>query len=260
MITFKQFYTERFDPYNTNPFAGLSGKTLILFDTETGGFSPRLNQITEIAAIAVDGESLAIKDEYHKVIHLHQEVDPAILKMTHYDPNKASAEEQEALNGFLDFVASFPNPILVAHNAQFDMKMVMTRVQDKRKVWDRVYDTADFSRLLFAPMLVSMTEKGNEQARIMLDIITKKDKSGSPVIIKNNRMIDSRLGALAAALQVEFKDWHSALADTKMLLQVFTKMKEFYDESLIQEPSFRKAYTHAQKMIQYRKEKDKQKK
>ena len=50
-----------------------------------------------------------------------------LLSMTRYgESGKKYDDEQAVLDQFFEFISSFPNPLLVAQNASFDMKFVKT--------------------------------------------------------------------------------------------------------------------------------------
>lgn len=255
METFKQYLKEKFDPYVEDPFSKISGHTLVFFDTETGGFDQHVDQITEIAAIAVDGDTLKEIGQFHEYIKLHQNVNPDILKMTNYDKSKGKLSEEVVLGQFIDFVMQQNNPILVAHNASFDMKMVMTKLGDNRPPRIKVYDTLMFARFLLLPTLEALSQQGNEKATKAADALTRRTKTGKLVISKNdNRMVAVTLGNLGNAFNIDMKDWHSALADTKVLVDIFKHMKNYYNEDILQDPHFKKAFTHAHKMNQFSKQ------
>lgn len=48
-----------------------SGKTILVFDTETTGLFSHVHQITEIAAEIIDGDSFEIIDSFHKKVILN---------------------------------------------------------------------------------------------------------------------------------------------------------------------------------------------
>jgi len=229
---------ESFNPWLFNPFEKLEGKTLVFFDTETTGLHPYKDQLTEIGAIAVDGATLEEKDNFHEVIRIHkQDADPAILAMTHYDPTKATTDEMSALKDFVAFVAKQTNPILVAHNASFDMKMVRSKIAMPRYP---VYDTLVFAKQLLVPTLTVLKNQGNEKATKMLEALSRINKWGK-------RVVSATLGALTNAYSIDNTNWHSGLADTQNLVQVFKGIKAYYDKAVMKDPAFRQAYTKAVK-------------
>ena len=82
--------------------------------------------------------------------------------------------EKQMLQEFLMFVKSFSNPILVAHNANFDMKMVngrnaiygLEQLVPGQNVRD-VLDTLAVSRDQFLPALLDMKLKFQNELKSM---------------------------------------------------------------------------------------------
>ena len=137
------------------------GKTLIYFDTETLGLKPHVDyiQLTQVAAIAYDGSTMKELDSFNTKAKLG---DPAkhllkpdsderkgweerqkargkskglsnpdeLLKMTRYgDEGVDFIEENKSIEDFISFISKFKDPILIAHNAPFDMKFMHVRAK-----------------------------------------------------------------------------------------------------------------------------------
>jgi DNA polymerase III epsilon subunit-like protein len=197
----------------------LRDSTFIFFDTETMGFNPEFDQITQIGFSSIshkDGKE-ADKEE----VNIYIEPTPktwerledgteenkrwkdsqrgSVLKVEN-DPNLSEEEKQEkikdlldpywvlrftgrvdddndfknvdsldekrALEEFIMFVKEHSNPILVAHNANFDMKMVNGRLQkygmetlEPGKNIREVLDTLAVSREQHLPALLDLKQK-----------------------------------------------------------------------------------------------------
>ena len=179
-----------------NFFDTFSNNTWIFFDTETMGFTPQDKQLTEIGAVAVNprgwtGES-EILGTFNEKIKLNPDtVDqirqdnalspedrkargrnmtaPEILSMTRYGESGGTySDEQEVLDGFIAFVESFQNPVLVAQNASFDMQFVSVRSGGRLGRYP-VIDTMRIMQLFLIPMLrVLRDERGDEEAGELL--------------------------------------------------------------------------------------------
>jgi Icc-related predicted phosphoesterase len=81
-----------------------------------------------------------------------------VLKMTRFGETPGTRryyEEKRLLENFSDFVNSYDKPILIAHNAPFDMKMVNTRMKlyGLKPLNVSVLDTNNILKLFFLPML-----------------------------------------------------------------------------------------------------------
>ena len=190
MKTFEQYH-ENCLPYGDNPFDQITGKLLVFFDTETTGLSPGTSQVTEIAAIIIDGDTLEEGDSYHVHIKLDDETlqriehekdstnkytVERILDMTNYYNSEATVDEREAIEGLREFIPQ--DAILVAHNAPFDLKMVNTRAKNAGispiTHFGKVLDTLTMSRQFFLPASQELEGEGCKEAKRHLDELTKK--------------------------------------------------------------------------------------
>ena len=141
----------------------LADKTWIFFDTESTGFDQNKDQVTEIAAIAVEPNNWQdpkTVGTYHEKIKLNPDIlrrlkDPEsperiewekaqqkqykpldkpqdVLSMTRYGEKGVDyKDEQMTLEEFRKFIVQFDNPVLVAQNASHDMKFVNGRIRQK---------------------------------------------------------------------------------------------------------------------------------
>ena len=232
-------------------FLQFQNKTLILFDLETLGLNPtyEYEQITEIAASVVRGEDMSILDSFNYKVRLSSSAkelldepdsiqrfnwqgrqlrrgksgfsDPNdILKMTHYHDNTAeSGDEYHVIEKFYEFVRRYENPVLVAHNAPFDINFIQTRgLRCEHMLPDaEVLDTLKLSQYFFVPTIETL-EKTSE-AMTMLNTLRRQTKKTSH--------ISSRLGDLATAFGINADNWHSASSDVEMMYEVMQKMIEY---------------------------------
>lgn len=224
------------------------GKTLIFFDTESSGLEPNndYEQVTQIGALAVNGSNWEILGEFNEKIALTPETlrllnDPksresrsydvdnarwvrkykkpyqhpgeTIKRTRYYDgqPMETRLDEKNALLKFDRFVGQWPDVVLIAHNASFDMKMIgarrrMNGLPPTKKY--SVFDSLQLARYVFVPMLVSL--ENNEWAANMLNQMLAKTKY---------RSFGTDLGKLATVFKIEM-DWHDALEDVKALVNI----------------------------------------
>ena len=235
---------EEYLPYGDNPFGRIAGKTVVIFDTETTGLSPRNNQITEIGAIAVNGDTLDEIDQYHVHVNLNEQTLQTIqqqedidmkfkvadiLKMTNYYNAKSDTiDERAAIEGFLAFIPD--GSVLVAHNAKFDMKMAMTRIKNlggsAQRNWSKVLDTMVMSREFFIPMSQELEVDGDLAAKQVLDKLTTAWTSS-----EKRQKVSSRLGDLVKGLMnQELEGWHEAIHDARATLGLLKEFKDFFDK------------------------------
>lgn len=124
---------------------------IIFFDTETTGFNPeKLDQIIELSAISIDKSGRQQEmDEFIKLFRV-QELPQKITELTGISGDILSAQgkdELEVLNKFIDMIQSNDRTLLIAHNAQFDLKFIAYAIHrnvEHRKSWMKVFNDCDY--------------------------------------------------------------------------------------------------------------------
>jgi len=229
---------------------GYSDNTWVFFDTETTGLHPDSAQLTEIGAIAVDPKdwetTSQILGKFNEKIKLTPESERLmsnpeskeriaweksnklarqplkepqdILAMTRYgEKGRSYGDEQEILDQFFEFVESFPNPLLIAQNAAFDLRMVNVRSGGKLKRYP-VLDTRQLMDLYLLPLLKTQAqaEQGDPEAQGLLDkLYVNKGNWGYHSV---------SMGVVSKAYGINIDDWHNALADVKMMMEMYRKV------------------------------------
>ena len=227
--------------------------TWIFFDTETMGFNPKTDQITEIGAMAVDPKTGNVVGDFDEFIKLNPPAlarlnDPEseerrqwdkaqrkswkplkhpsdVLSMTRYGgKDRDYHDEQEILSKFEEFVDQFPNPLLVAKNARFDMHFVNSRKNQKLKRHP-VLDTDPFIKHHAIPLLIELANGEFEpfsrrvQIRAQSILSALKTQWGG---------YSASLGKVAPAFGINVGEWHNALADVKMTIEMFNSLKRLF--------------------------------
>lgn len=214
---------------------GLSGETFVFFDTETSGLDQHADQVTEVAAVAIKGANFDQIDSMHARAALtdatlrkieqqragkdlpkdkrHMTVEDVLKLNRYYDSTMDARPETDILNEFKDFCTRH-NSLLVGHNAEFDLRMIGTKVGrvPNRGVWD----TMMFARFFFHPMLLALEESGDEKAKEILSGI--KNVKGKP---------QATLGKVMQALGDTAEGWHTAMADVQSTVKAFRGIMDY---------------------------------
>lgn len=226
----------------------IKNKTLIFIDTETTTLDPKKSfaQITEIAGVAYDTNTGERLSEFNMKAKLtsatlsqieaekgmkargewkeEQKTVEDLLGMTAYHTETVPyQEESEMMEGFVDFINSFAdrNPVLVAHNARFDMYQIgkaLERHKLPKMPTMPVIDTKALVKNYLQPLLSLMEKEGDPAAEPLLRVLRPK------------KLFVNRLGNLGDAFQVSTKHWHSAIADTEQLAGILSALINFFEE------------------------------
>lgn len=123
--------------------------SLIFFDTETTGFDGRENQIIELAAIRIDRDGGRRETDEFVKLPDGMCVPGKIVELTHItdamlaEHGKPEIEVAEIFSGFMDG----ERPLLIAHNAQFDLNFaawLFVKYRKQRPEWLERFNAADY--------------------------------------------------------------------------------------------------------------------
>lgn len=166
-------------------------------------------QVVEVAAIAFryDGQVLG---KFHEYVEIPDEssVDPKIFELIKWsDEKKAAAKKATAVfDSLRAFVRSQKNPIVVAHNAPFDLSII--KLHSEREGASKVLSGIPF-----------IDTRKLDNLRTTLAGIEWGRK-----ITKGKEDWDRSMAAFAKAMQVENEAAHTAIADTTALMKSFLKL------------------------------------
>ena len=258
----------------------LKNNTLIFFDTETLGLKPenKIQQLTQIGIICIDGATMKETKTLNMKIQINDDVkpyldknNPEIQKLKQKDPKYKSpselldmtgyfndlpetlATEERALNILKKLIEVSKNPILIAHNAQFDVRFINVRGKLYNITFPKtkVIDTRKLVLFYLLPVLKKLNKHDILKKLRKYKVMAIKDiKPKGPnhhsnhddpnhadfeqfTDDKGNEMLkiffgepSSSLGKLTPALIGEIENWHDALADVKSMILLFQKIIE----------------------------------
>ena len=121
----------------------------MIFDTETTGLNPQVDEICQIAAVRVVNGKLQPGERFDMLVNPGRKIPPASTAV-HHVTNEMVADAPDvaqALTRFHRFAGGCP---LVAHNAPFDMAFLQRRESEIGLRFDQpILDTVLLSAILF---------------------------------------------------------------------------------------------------------------
>ncbi|BED92825.1 MAG: PolC-type DNA polymerase III [Candidatus Paraimprobicoccus trichonymphae] len=124
-------------------------KDFICFDIETSGLNAQNDKIIEIGAVKVFNRT--VTENFSSFINQKIEISQKITEITGIDNRmlENSPEEKKVLENFIKFCGK--NPILVAHNAVFDVSFIKTSIKNNGLKFDFTFiDTVPMSRAVLS--------------------------------------------------------------------------------------------------------------
>lgn len=155
------------------------------------------------------------------------------------------------MKDFLAFIDQFPNRILVAQNAGFDVKQVNYMLQriGVPLPQEKVFDTVTFFKKYLVPIMKHLNAKKDSGEQL-----SQEDIEFLRALTKNGKQTVS-LGYLVKAFKLENKGWHDAFADVQMLHDamkaciVFLQSRSEFKDVLSKPPEKNKRSPYPRKQV-----------
>ncbi|MBU0672331.1 MAG: 3'-5' exoribonuclease [Candidatus Margulisbacteria bacterium] len=168
----------------------------VVFDLETTGLEPTINEITEIGALKVKGSE--VTDMFSSLIKPRAPISAEITRLTSIDDEmvKDSPAVEQVLPKFIQFVGQMP---LIAHNAVFDISFIreMLRRTNQPAINNSVICTVKLARHLLP------------------------------------ELANHKLHTVAQHFGLKVANRHRAMGDVELTFQVWTKFLPLLSEKMI---------------------------
>jgi DNA polymerase III epsilon subunit-like protein len=229
-----------------------SKMTWLWIDTETTGLGgPKQQQLTQVSALATDysfqsntfnelglfDEKIKLTDETKSKFSTPEDRTKWVLGFNHYGSGKYKYKnEQEILDKFFDWTGNYEPCLFIAQNAGFDMAMLAGRYG--HKINNEVFDTKMLIQLYYLPLLQKLSEVDSKYKDI-IDFIGTSSRDGG--------LISSSMSKVGPALGINMTNYHDALTDCRITIQMYQKMVDFLKQH--QEVDIMKYQTERIKVI-----------
>lgn len=176
---------------------------LFFFDCETGGLSPFVADMVEVACIRTDPTGTKILEEFEAKVIPKKPVHEKAAAVNGYSVEKWAAANAVELDGPMNkMIQMARNAIFTAHNAAFDWMFFEHAMQQRYMRWP-----SDYHRYCTVTLAMPFLRHG---------------------LVPN-----VKLGTLAQHFGVDPGNAHEALSDVRTCRGVFVKMMEVYDAAII---------------------------
>ena len=156
--------------------ARLDSVRFVVLDTETSGLDFAKNKLLSIAGVAVHGLEVRMDDAFDAIVE-QADVGGAQAAVVHGMVSSDLIGGQTSLDAVSSFLAFLGDSVLVAHHAQFDVRMLQKSIESCRgaRVWSPVVDTASLAkRVEVGPMSSGEAHGADDREEYRLDALVNR--------------------------------------------------------------------------------------
>jgi len=182
-------------------------------------------QLAELAAIVFDINGTVI-DEFHQYVAFDESMaSDKVMRLIHWNDDKKNVARKpyDVMKDFHRFMRKHEGAIMLAHNAPYDMSIIMA-LSKRFKILDLVTYLKNKSTVIVD---TRKTTKVRELLKDILPTKTKVDKDGNEKTREDNVQ-----GSIIKALGIENKEAHTAIEDVRSLMKMFIKIVKEYKTKL----------------------------
>ena len=134
--------------------AALKQLDFVVFDTETTGLNPQVDEICQIAAVRVVNGKVRAAERFDMLVNPGRKI-PQASTLVHHITNDMVTDAPPVPDALKRFHRFADGAVLVAHNAPFDMAFLQRREAEIGLRFDQpILDTVLFSAILFGQSAV----------------------------------------------------------------------------------------------------------